>query len=133
MTVIFTGRVVRQSRVRSLNRYLTRHLRLVSMDQSRIVETDESNTSASSSRLPSHHQRVGKNHKFKRRIRELTGRSRGISMKRRMSELRSYLRGWIGYFGLAAQLKGGFDRLVDAGRAAWVTTRFHAAHRADGQ
>ena len=26
-------------------------------------------------------------------------------MKRRLSELRSYLRGWIGYYGLAAQLK----------------------------
>jgi RNA-directed DNA polymerase len=48
--------------------------------------------------------------KFKRRIRELTGRSRGISMERRMSELRSYLRGWLGYFGLAAQLKL-FDKL----------------------
>ena len=43
--------------------------------------------------------------KFRRRIRQLTGRSRGISMDRRMSELRSYLRGWMGYFGLAAQLK----------------------------
>ena len=30
---------------------------------------------------------------------------RGISMDRRLSELRSYLRGWIGYYGLAAQLK----------------------------
>jgi len=31
-------------------------------------------------------------------------------MERRMSELRSYLRGWMGYFGLAAQLKL-FDKL----------------------
>lgn len=44
-------------------------------------------------------------HRFKHRIREITGRSRGISMGRRLSELRSYLRGWIGYYGLAAQLK----------------------------
>ena len=41
---------------------------------------------------------------FRRRVRELTGRSRGISMKRRLTELRRYLRGWIGYFGLAQQL-----------------------------
>ena len=41
---------------------------------------------------------------FKRRIKELTGRSRGISMKRRLNDLRRYLRGWIGYFGLAQQL-----------------------------
>jgi hypothetical protein len=37
-----------------------------------------------------------------------TGRSRGISMKRRLTELRRYLRGWIGYFGLARQ----FDDFV---------------------
>ena len=36
--------------------------------------------------------------------RELTGRSRGVSMRRRLTELRRYLRGWIGYFGLAQQL-----------------------------
>ena len=41
---------------------------------------------------------------FKRRVRDLTGRSRGVSVKRRWIELRRYLRGWIGYFGLAQQL-----------------------------
>jgi group II intron reverse transcriptase/maturase len=39
--------------------------------------------------------------RFKDRIRELTQRSRGISMKRRLGELNTYLRGWIGYFRLA--------------------------------
>jgi RNA-directed DNA polymerase len=48
--------------------------------------------------------------KFKHRIRELTARSWGISMERRYGMLRSYVRGWMGYFGLAAQLKL-FDRL----------------------
>jgi RNA-directed DNA polymerase len=38
---------------------------------------------------------------FKRRIRELTGRSRGISMAYRLKKLREYMRGWIGYFGLS--------------------------------
>lgn len=39
--------------------------------------------------------------RFKERVREITGRSRGISMERRLEELNTYLRGWIGYFRLA--------------------------------
>ncbi len=39
--------------------------------------------------------------KFKRRIRELTRRNRGSSLKRVISELRSYLSGWRNYFGFA--------------------------------
>ena len=37
--------------------------------------------------------------KFKKRIRELTKRNRGSSLERVISELRSYLLGWRGYFG----------------------------------
>jgi RNA-directed DNA polymerase len=38
--------------------------------------------------------------RFKRRVRELTGRSRGISWERRLDELNRYLRGWVNYYGL---------------------------------
>jgi RNA-directed DNA polymerase len=38
--------------------------------------------------------------KFKKRIRELTKRNRGSSLERVVSELRSYLLGWRGYFGI---------------------------------
>lgn len=37
--------------------------------------------------------------RFKERIRELTRRTRGISIERMTEELNRYLRGWIGYFG----------------------------------
>src|SRR6516164_4520077 len=37
--------------------------------------------------------------RFKARIRELTCRTRGISMEQRAKELSAYLRGWRGYFG----------------------------------
>ena len=40
----------------------------------------------------------------------MTGGSWGVSMERRLSELRSYVRGWMGYFALASQLKL-FDKL----------------------
>ena len=38
---------------------------------------------------------------FKHRIRELTGRSWGVSMDLRLHELGQYLRGWFGYFGIS--------------------------------
>jgi RNA-directed DNA polymerase len=39
--------------------------------------------------------------RFKQKVRELTGRTRGISLERMMKELASYLRGWQGYFGFS--------------------------------
>ena len=41
---------------------------------------------------------------FKHRIKQITSRRRGISIKQRLTELRRYVRGWIGYFGLAQQV-----------------------------
>lgn len=38
---------------------------------------------------------------FKHRIRELTGRSWGVSMRYRFDKLGQYLRGWMGYFGIS--------------------------------
>lgn len=39
--------------------------------------------------------------RFKQRIKELTGRSWGVSMEYRLFKLAEYLRGWMGYFGLS--------------------------------
>jgi RNA-directed DNA polymerase len=38
---------------------------------------------------------------FRHRLRELTGRSWGVSMAYRISKLNEYIRGWIHYFGLS--------------------------------
>ena len=38
---------------------------------------------------------------FKRRLRELTGRSWFVSMDYRLQKLAEYLRGWVGYFGIS--------------------------------
>jgi RNA-directed DNA polymerase len=54
---------------------------------------------------------------FKQRIKELTGRSRGISMTQRLTDLNRYVRGWIGYFGLARQ----FDDFADLD--GWIRRR----------
>jgi len=37
--------------------------------------------------------------RFKERIRELTRRTRGVSIERMAGDLTQYLRGWFGYFG----------------------------------
>jgi hypothetical protein len=39
--------------------------------------------------------------RFKDKIRQLTSRSRSISMEQRLHSLNTYLRGWVGYFRLA--------------------------------
>ncbi len=38
---------------------------------------------------------------FQHRIRELTGRSWGVSMSYRLDKLAQYVRGWMGYFGIS--------------------------------
>lgn len=38
---------------------------------------------------------------FKHRLKELTGRSWGVSMRYRLDKLGQYLRGWLGYFGIS--------------------------------
>jgi RNA-directed DNA polymerase len=38
--------------------------------------------------------------KFKSRVREITGRNRGVSFTQRCVELRRYFQGWVGYFRL---------------------------------
>jgi hypothetical protein len=43
--------------------------------------------------------------RFKERIRELTKRSRSISVEERIGQLNRYLMGWIGYFRLASAKK----------------------------
>jgi len=37
--------------------------------------------------------------RFKERVRELTSRTRGVSIERMAEELSQYLKGWLGYFG----------------------------------
>ena len=38
---------------------------------------------------------------FKHRVKELTGRSWGVSMDYRLHKLGQYIRGWTGYFGIS--------------------------------
>ena len=124
--VIFTRSLRSAQRVfASVSRYLTRHLHLVvNQEKSQVVESDgvEFLGFVFRGRRATINVMEKNVSKFKRRVKEITGRSRGISMERRLSELRSYVRGWTGYFGLAAQLKL-FDKLDQ-----WIRRRIRMCY-----
>ena len=59
--------------------------------------------------------------RFKQRIREITGRAKGVSMKTTMEELASYMRGWRSYFGFCETPE------VLLSLTRWVRLRLRAA------
>jgi len=59
--------------------------------------------------------------RFKQRIREITGRAKGVSMETTMEELAPYMRGWRSYFGFCETPE------VLIGLTRWVRLRLRAA------
>ena len=85
----------------SVSRFLTRKLKLVVNEQkSRICGTN--GVEFLGFRFQGSQLRVTTKNvkKFKEKVSAITARNRGTSMGKRFQELRSYLRGWVGYFGL---------------------------------
>ena len=59
--------------------------------------------------------------RFKRRVREITRRAKGVSMRTTIDELAPYMRGWRGYFGFCETPE------VLIGLTRWVRMRLRAA------
>ena len=124
--VIFTKSKRSAERVfESVAHHLTRKLHLVvNLEKSRIVTAEE--LEYLGFRFVGSRATINVSSKsidrFKHRIREITGRSRGISMEQRLGELKRYVRGWMGYYGLASQLK------LFASLEQWIRRRIRCCY-----
>jgi len=86
----------------SLTAYLDRRLKLpVNEHKSRVAPIDECVFLGFTFRRGKLRWSDGAFEDFKHRVRELTGRSWGVSMSYRLDKLAQYLRGWLGYFGIS--------------------------------
>lgn len=88
---------------RSITDFITRQLKLkVNEAKSAVARPAERKFlgfSISNAQEPKRRIAAKALRRFKQRVRELTGRTRGISIERMTKELSSYLRGWKSYFG----------------------------------
>jgi len=85
-----------------VSRFLTSKLKLVvNEEKSRVVKTNDLHFLGFTFRGKKIRWSAQALEDFKHCIRRLTKRSWGISMHRRLRELRLYIQGWINYFGLS--------------------------------
>jgi RNA-directed DNA polymerase len=88
---------------RSITGFITRRLKLRVNEQksavARPVERKFLSFSFTGTREPKRRIAAKALVRFKQKVRELTGRTRGVSIERMAKELANYLRGWKGYFG----------------------------------
>lgn len=90
----------------SLKRFLERTLKLrINQDKSRVVPTNQVAFLGFTFRGTKIHWLEKAFREFKRRVKELTGRSWFVSMDYRYQKLAEYLRGWMNYFGISEYYK----------------------------
>ena len=89
--------------MQSISRFITGKLKLkVNQEKSAVARPAERKFlgfSFTSGRQPKRRIAPKSLLRFKKRIRELTKRNRGVSLERMVEQLRLYLTGWRGYFG----------------------------------
>ena len=86
----------------SLKRFLERVLKLrINQEKSRVVPTNQVAFLGFTFRGTKIHWSENAFREFKRRVKELTGRSWFVSMDYRYQKLAEYLRGWTNYFGIS--------------------------------
>lgn len=109
--------------LKSIARFVERKLKLKVNDQkSRVVPVSQCKFLGFTfygKNLKWHNDAVKK---FKHNVKQLTGRSKGIAMEKRIKDLTVYLRGWINYFGIAL----GFQHCIDFDK--WIRRRLRMCY-----
>ena len=86
----------------SVQRFLERRLKLkVNQEKSQVAPTDETDFLGFTFRGNKIRWSANAFREFKRRVKQLTGRSWFVSMEYRLEKLAQYLRGWMNYFGIS--------------------------------
>lgn len=109
--------------LKSVTRFVERKLKLKVNDQkSRVVPTSKSKFLGFTFRGKAIAWHPDAERRFKREIKNLTGRSSGKSMKKLIHNLTVYMRGWINYFGIAQ----GFQKCIDFD--SWIRRRLRMCY-----
>lgn len=108
--------------LRSISHYLESRLKLmVNTTKSAVVKTSESKFlgfTFRSGRIQIHPKSI---ERFKQKVRRLTNRNWGVSMRYQLYKTSRYLRGWINYFGIA----NGYQLCVELDH--WIRRRVRMA------
>ncbi len=101
-TILVKSKRAGERVLNSISTYLQNRLKLiVNSTKSRVVKTTESKLLGFTFRggkIQWHPKTLAT---FKQRVRRLTNRNWGVSMKYQLFNISQYLRGWINYFGIA--------------------------------
>jgi RNA-directed DNA polymerase len=111
--------------MKSMTRFITKKLKLkVNETKSAVARPQERKFLGFSFRVGPESKRIIASEaldRFKRRIREITRRAKGVSIKTTIEELAPYMRGWRSYFGFCETPE------VLMGLTRWVRLRLRAA------
>lgn len=101
-TILVKSKRAGERVLHSISKFLKNRLKLVvNTTKSHVVKTNDSKFLGFTFRGGNIHWHPKTLLRFKQRVRELTNRNWGVSMKYQLFKLSQYLRGWINYFGIA--------------------------------
>lgn len=122
-TILVKSKRAGERVLHSVSRFLQNRLKLVvNTTKSHVVKTNDSKFLGFTFRGGNIHWHPKTLLRFKQRVRELTNRNWGVSMKYQLFKLSQYLRGWINYFGIAK----GYQSCVELDH--WIRRRVRMAY-----